>query len=930
MDEPLLPNHEERIFTLNDVKRLFFRLRKKIFRAAWIGALCAAVLISLKAPQYKVEASFREENEKGQESVLQNFMGGIALGGSQPQASIFMKSFEVLKPLIHTLGLQASVPKKSCLITKICRRIWNNWKMELGGVLADPDVFVFQNVQYEGPHFLSYTMCFQDSDHFVIFEKGKKLASGTLGTKVCLPECSFMITQFPHALKIGTSYSLQIDPWISVAKSLRKELQIQGSKNNKSILELSLLHRDRHLASHILNELMMQYQYYLKRDHDQIALKQLEYLNQKQGQVYDKMSGMFQAHAAYLKNSLETKGIAGLKDEIQTLLEPYHKFQQALLMMDVELSQLDQIEKGGNVVVSSGVGPFFQQHQQLVSMVQDLKQQRDLLEISLQRCGSLESVEHQLVDRQIELKEIRERQDQAQYLLDQIKEKGNEEVAEIFNLENHLRLLSVQEKMAQEKCFYGDRSYTHFDGIDLNTARALFVEYNSKLDTAEGLVGHYQRLIEKIEDNDFEISSLGAILPDPLSQNLILEANKIAVQLKDEKYHSAKEGERWREEIAFQKKVLTEHLQQLCKTEQLNADLIREKMVSLQQVSLDCISREISVLHERMRDVLKERRAAILQEKKIIEEKMEALRCVSADFPEKWRQEKWLDLNMQVGVKMIEVMTELVEGKTVAQHLHHVESKPLDLAIAPLSPNKPGLLTASFLGFVAFGSGLFFVSLLSAILAGFPVTLERLKAMKYPALGQISSISDGPCIEPSTGQDLELLRQLSLFIDAAPVGKVIGLLENKGPDYSYAFAENLARMSRRSLILRCDFHHTFHPSDVPGILQVWKEERKDLFLRKKDGFDYVTAGGFTLHGTEVIQSRAFQQMIASSKEIYDFIFVLFRSPLSSAESMAALRFCDKAIVTVTGEAIEELTPFMQWAYYEDKCRLTFITSDDIG
>jgi len=952
MNEPLLQNSEERIFTWNDVKRLVVRLRRKFFHAALIGAVLTFLFVCSRAPQYKVNASFKEENEKQGESLLQNFMGGVMMGRAQPQASTLMQSFQVLKPLIEKLGLQIGVSQHRFFLTKVYRRLLDNWKAERGIALEDPDNFIFQDVRYEGNRSLIYTLQFQDSDHFTIFDKGHCLATGTLGSQVCLPEVSFTIVKFPQILKLKTHYSLHIHPWVSVAESLRKEIQIQGSKTNQAILELSFSHRDRYLAARLLNELMDQYQHYLKFEHDRISLEQLEYLNQKQEQIHDKISSMFQEHASYLKHSLETKGIAGLKDEIQTVLLPYQKFQESILTIDLELAQLDEIEKGGEASFFSGEGCFFLQNQQLASRVQDLKQQRDLLEISFQHSDFLEQAESRLADWQGELRQIRDRRDRAQHFLRVAQENDGNSSDRFFDskdsletwlpqsklqnisqdfaqyLENYVRLLSVQEKVIQEKCFYGNDSQDYFNGIDFKTARSLFVEYNTKLDTTEGLMSHYQHLTDKIKEDDFEVSALSAILKDPLSQSLILETNKIAIQLKDEKHHSPKEGQRWREEIAFQKKILGEHLEQLCKIEQLNSELIKEKMARLQQISLDCINQEISVLYERMNDSLKKRKEALLQEKKIIEKKMEELRHVSSDFPEKWKQEKSLDLNLKIGLKMIEVMTELVEGKTVNQHLHRIQSRPLDLGLVPLLPKKPCLLTASCLGGFVSAFGVFFISLLSTILSGFPTTCDKLKAIKYPLSGQISSLCDGPSIESVTGSDLEVLRQLSLFIGSSPKGKIIGLIAGKGPDYSYALAENLTHMSQRSLIFRCDFNSKFNASDLPGLLQVWKGEIKELPLRKKNGFDYLTAGGFALHGTEMLQSRFFQQILESVKENYDSIFILFRSPLSSAESTAALRLCDKAIVTVSGEPTEELTPFVQWAYHEGKYRLTFIVSEN--
>lgn len=939
-DKSFVQTDEEKIFTLDDVKRLFIKLKKNLLRAFFLGGILAFLSISLKVPQYKAEATFREENENKANSVLQDFMGGMMGGAAQSQASTFMKSFQVLKPLIETLGLQVGVPKKGFILGKVYRRIRDNWRAERGYVLQDPDMFVFKDVSYAGDDMLSYTLRFQDPDHFTILDGNKPIVSGIVGSPITTAQFALTLAKPPSDLKIGTYYSLHITSWLPIAKSLRAQLRIANSKSNESILELGFSHRDRRLAAQLLNELMAQYQRYLKSEHDRTSLGQLEYLSHKKDQIYGQISDLFQEHATYLKRSLETKGIAGLKDEMQTLLIPYQKFQQKVLAIDVELSRLNQMEKEESVGSIVDEGPFSSECRKLVCQIQELKQARDLLEISFQQDELLEDVEDRLTDRQAELQAIRDKRDRLKCLLqpdglfapeDSLALWANHLSQEDRShyVVNYMRLLSVQEKMVQEKCLYAGEPLGPLDAIDLDMARSLFIEYNSKRDASETVMKYYQQLIDKIEEHEFEISSLSSVLKDPLSQNLIAEANKVAVQLKDEKYHSLKEGERWKEELLFQKKILKEHLGQLYQIEKLGVELSREKMIRLQQVSLGCINREISVLYERISDSFKERKTALLQEKKIIEQKMEELRHVSADFPEKWRQEKWLDLNTQMGLKMMEVVTRLVEEKTVAEHLHHVESRPLDSATLPLLPNKPGLFMAVIFGALASGFVLFLIFLLRAVISGFPTTLERLKALKYPTLGQISSSCDGPLVEPATGEDLELLRGISLFIDNVPQAKIIGLIGGKGPDYSYALAENFARISRKSLVIRCDFESKFNASDLPGLLQIWNREINELPLRKEKGFDWISAGGFSLHGMEMIQSKFFSEFLESLRSAYDFIFILFRSSLTSAESAAALRLCDKAIVTISGEPIEALAPFTQWACHDGRSRLTYVVSDKI-
>jgi hypothetical protein len=341
---------------------------------------------------------------------------------------------------------------------------------------------------------------------------------------------------------------------------------------------------------------------------------------------------------------------------------------------------------------------------------------------------------------------------------------------------------------------------------------------------------------------------------------------------------------------------------------------------------LDCINQQISAYYEQAKDSLADRREALLQKKAVFQMKMQDIQAIASDLPERWKLEKWLDVKTKMSSRIMEMFTELVESKTISHHLHHVESKPLDLAQVPRAPNPVQIRWMAFMGAFAAVFGTFFFTLIRTVFNGFPTSFEKLQAMQFPVIGSISSFCDGPSIEMTTGPDLDLLRKLSLFLKQDGKGRVVSIVSGKGPDYSYALGEHLSRMSCKSIILRCDFPLKSRREEVPGVLQVWKGEVLDLPVRKGKGFDYVTSGGFTPFGAEAIQSKEFAQVIDVLKKNYDWIFLYVKAPLDSAESLVPLRLCDKAIVTVCGEPTEQLTPFTDWAYHENGCRLTFLAA----
>ena len=951
IDEPPLSSVDERIFTLFDVRQLLRNQKKKIIRFLFIGAICGLGFAITRSPHYEVEATFKENKEsKVSQKIPLKQLLGFELEEGSGQTTILMQSDQVLKPVVVRLGMQAHVPDEGRIV-RLWRLLGNQLRAELGRPIDAIDRFVFQDVIYDGDEDRFFGLRFEDRHHFVVFKGKEEICSGSIGERVDLPEegIAFTIKAAPQKLKTRHSYPLCISPWIETADGVRQNLAIEPDLNCKSIYELTYHTSDRYLGVEVVNELMAQYRNYLKREHDALVLDQLAYLKQKRDSVYDELSLVFDDYARYLKKNLGEFGAVGLNQRVQSISAAYKTLSGAITSADSELSRLALMEEEGGIGTCSVDTPFSKELQKISCSIQDLKQQRDLVELSLQPSVALNHGNEKCLERIGELRKIREQRSMAKNLmaaldngsallpeaadwneplvqwashLDSFREEERGDLTAY--LENYLRLLSMQEQVAQERVFYEGEISSELDGISLEMANTLFFEYNRQLDSHNGAIQHFERLLSEIPKSDFALSSLNKILSDSLSQQLIGQASAILMRLKDEKHRSEKEELRWNEELTLQKRILSEHLKQLCEVERLNVHLIREKLSELQKASLSCLNGQISVLRERMGDLISERKTALVQEKEILEKKLNKLRNSFQDFPEQWRLEKWMNFKASAGMKMISSVSELVESMTVGHHMHHVESKILDPALLPSKPIKPRLVAFSFLGACVAGVGALVSLLVPAILQGFPISSEKLRAMRYPFLGEMTPFCDGPEVGEITGPDLELLRKMSLFVDKSPEAKVVALIAGKGPDYSDALGENLGRIGRKSLIIRCDFSAKFQPEDAPGILQKWKGEIDDLPIRKKRGYDLVPTGGFTSYGTEMIRSDAFRNLLEACKKDYDTVFLLFRSPLDSAESVAALSLCEKAVVTATVEPTDLLTPFANWAYHEDKYRLAFI------
>ncbi len=925
----------ERIFTLEDVHALILSMKKQLLRAAIVGLVLGALYALLKPVCYTVEASFKEAISKsGQEHAMKNFLMGFS-PSADSQSIYLMKSNLVLKTLIEKHGMQAQVIQGT-LPFRMYRRIWENFRTNLGSPLNDVDWFSFSNVHYSGEDTLSFRIRFSDPTHYAIAdESGRELGVGKLGEEVHIQGVRFTLNKTPSRLYLKKNYPLKILSWISAVKGFRKNLTITASKKNIGIYDLSYSHRDRHKAVDLLNDLMGEYRTYLKKDHDQVASEQITYLEKKQSQIFQNMENLIDSYADQLAEEIQENGFCGIDQQVKNQLGPHDELRSRLFAIEVELPSLDNVMKPELLSKSNTIRSSFAD---IFDKIPKLQADRDLLELSLRTATAPNSWEIHTEEKV----QVRSQKELLKKTLQEVQRAEKWSLPSEFSwaerfrspeqrqdlthyLTNQLRLLAVQEKILEDRMFPSD-VHSELEGIDLNTARHMLFEYNTKLDVCEQSMRRYEHLREEIDLPDFEISSLSPVLEDKTSQGLIQEAALILSKIKDERYRSEKETGRWTEEIALQKKILSDHLQQLWKIEKLSADLIREKITKLQQISLDSINRQISIWNQQIQEAISGRKEALQIEKNLLEQKMEEIRSRAMGIPDRWKLDYWLKLKSELSAKVISVMTELTESKTISHHLHQVESKPVDLAVLPIYAQESRFFLSAILWSFLCVIGLFLKKFFQTLFHGFPTSVSKLKAIRFPFSGTLSSFCDGINPELPTGSDLETLRQLGLFASGTPQQKIVLLVGGKGPDYSFAFAQNLARAGQKSLLIRCDFSPKFAPSERPGLLQWLQGQVEEISIKKGEGFDFISSGGFTPFSTEILQSKKLEEFISQSKQKYDFILLWLRSPIDVAAVQVLLNHAEKTIVTVSGETTELLTPFMNWAYHKENRPLTFISS----
>jgi len=371
-----------------------------------------------------------------------------------------------------------------------------------------------------------------------------------------------------------------------------------------------------------------------------------------------------------------------------------------------------------------------------------------------------------------------------------------------------------------------------FAGIDLETAESIYNEYIRKREKLLAEVAQLDQLQTKLQKPDFEISALSVFLTDPVSQKSIQKGAELSLQLVDSKNRSEKELVQAKEMLDKQKTFLSEHVIEKKQLMQADLDLIEGKLASLQFTALQLIEKE----------------------KEIVQNKLGEFTEKMGKLPEKWRQESQLVMKKELTMQMIEELTKLSESKVIDHHLFHIESKPIDMADAPLQIQPPHLFLFSSMGGLLAGFFFFSASLVCSAYRGLPLSEASIRNNKYT------------CIK-NTPQ--EVMQRISLEIQPK---EVIAIL---GEKHIETLAQFLSSLGNQVLCIELGVEKPLSTLEDHDVISI-----------------------------ETIQHINIPKKIASWKNRYDYILVHSIAPLTSAEALSAARIADRCILHLT-EATEE-------------------------
>lgn len=952
--------------TFSDLFKLYKRAKAKIGITILLFALVISLYGLTRPLKYVSVASFREKNSKNGMNLTQTNLALSLFDGSHAltngEAITTMQSKLMIKRLVHQKHLQGMIEKKEAFFPKIAnirdnlKVEWALFKKKQGPLFPDLlSPLAVEEITYKGEVPLRFTISFTSEETFEIgYSQKVPSQQGTLDFPFTIENVQFTLTRKTNEALTGREYYLSILPMDKVMEHLLYHLTVDTDRDDKTLIKLKYADSDRIRASTILNTLMELYQKYLKEQQQRIYDEQIAYLRIRQEEMKLRLRQMMNEHAAMLSADVLSMGFPDTKSAIQFFSQVQQKYSGDLLNIDLELKRLQHLEDSGEYynLKASKEDTLIDSLYQKISK---LKQQADSIELALGYSKEKGEISSQLDELQ-RVKQLSEEANEMIALVSVGKIPENhfqlfndsrfrvnawcnrlassereKEVCSLHFLDylNHLiHLFRVQEKSLQEQLKNQRAVHSEFQGIDLETARALYIDYSKELSNIESDTAEKQFILTRMKDPVFEITSLSTVLDDDVSKHLITQANTLVLSLKDEHNRTPKEQERLREELIVQKQFIAQHLDQTIQLLQLRHNILKEKIRSVQTATLGLIQQEISVLEKHLTDYISLRQNQLYQERNIVEKHQSELQHDMAQLPKKWVSEKLIDQQMEMDKKMVEEISKLVEAKNTSNSLDLIQSAPMDLAFPPVQPQSPKLVLYLVLGGMLGAFASMGVISVQAVAKGFPVTANSLKMALYHVSGELRWDDSS---KPLLDENLETLRRLMRFLEDSSSkrnakGNLITLaLGQSTADYSKSLAMLLSKKGKKILLLPLNFNRPAQPSETPGLLQYLEDQVDQPKVVQESFADIVYPGGLSRFASEAIGSLKFRTYLHRIKQQYDSIFIVSRAAVASPEIESLLGMSDDVVVTITEETWDEIKPLLCLAQQLDKTKnLSFI------
>lgn len=945
-------------FTLSDFVKILQKHKTTVLFSILVCASVAALLAITRPSVFIVQATFRDKG-KAQASIHTTVTDLLFSSSNSydSEAIAMMKSRFLLSHVAAQVGAQGEIVKIQSRYPQIKNTYsnllseWAYWSKSKVPLLKDDQApLTLSEITYDGETQEKLILTFDDPYHYnVKTESGLSLGKGALGSPFKTARFAFTLTN-PALTLIGKEdlFALTLFPMADLAKNWNAQLIIRVDKDDKSLLNLQMIHPDRQFAAHFLNLLMDTYQNHLENQHEELSSAQVEYLERRQNDVGAALEKLMEEYAQNVSQDMALSGFTSLQKEMDYLSTKLAHNQQKLSEIDLEIRRLSATTCDNCVCFDSYSGRSNPAMiNQLLSEMRQLKAQGDSLELAMQNTEHLtpKTLQERLETNVSALEKTRDYVQECQQLIESLKtnstpfalkaldtaeypvstwytsylEKKDPRFKEhlLTYLQTFLRLMKIQESTLEQRLRTQGGQDFEFEGINLETSRQLHLAYMREFNDLEAEEMQYRFVVEQLAHPDFELSSLTALLQDPISHSRITRASEIMIHLKDENNHTQKERERLVEELDLQKSFLVSHIKQIADLTKIKSRLVQEKMGSLQGISLDLIQQQISLLKKQFSDYLMTSISHLSQEKELLQEDQEALYQKMALIPPKWTSEQLLNYQLELNQKFLENLAAMVESKNITKNLEMIQSAPLDRAIPPLNPKPPHIVFYSLLGAVLgfFGASCFLFG--RTLQQGIPASPENLRLAHLHVSGIISQDTAIPFLLDS---DLNTLRRLIGHMEQGPSPKQLLILKGAGPDFSTTLAELLSKKGQRV----CTMDLGFCNPDSKGLLQYIEGDTEFPEVDHQEGFDYIASGGVSRYSEELLKSPRFLYLLKSLGSAYDWTIGVSPAKITSAEAENLAKLFTGSAIIITHETLDEVIAFSKTLTEPQKGLTTFV------
>ena len=991
------PSKTEVFLSWSDFSALFYESRKTFLAICLSLGLLMAYFTLSRPVAYEVEASFLEKGKT--DSGMNNSLFKVFSGSPEKNHTVtLMESQKVLELLVDKMQLQATVSEIKSR-RGLIGTMWDNVKVQWAHfsrrqTLLFPDVdepLACSKVLFKGEEPLSWLLKFNSNEDFVVIDKkNKEIGKGRVDEVFTKEATSFCLAYKDKNKKKlnnlkGKQFAISFTPREALIKGLSKGIITEADEDNSNLVNIVYTHPDRHFATKLVNNLMFCYQQYLKEDLAREHNFQLDYLQQRKDETKKSLQALLLAHADSQLLDISQCGFIDSEKQMSFFIQNQMKCKEKVIALDLELNRLKSLKETKETVyfdqfTLTGDPSFINTS---IAKIQDLKQQREALSLSVQEELVTSDEVEQAFSNQVErLAEVQESLREVTEIVDALEndlEIASDEVQLFKNpnllvkkwyedlrityvnrefsneskelsennligkdkvkkerwlkkkqnfldyLKNLQKTFEMHEGIIQDRLAYQQNPMKEFQGVNLQTASSLYLQYNNLLDQTEEGILETEFILKKITQPEFDLSSLSSSAKDPVSADIINRSFQLVLKKRDESYRSAKEQERLDEELLKQRSFLQSHLTQNNEVLALRKHQLKQKISSLRNVSLDLIYQQIAFLEKGLSSYVVTRIGSLNQEKGLIESHLTKIENEMGKVPKKWVSEQLIKHQLEVNQRVVNEVTQLVESKNISHNLEMIQSIPLNFAYPPVLPNSPRLLLKMGLGiFLGIFIGIAWV-ITQALKSGVRASSENLTLLGEHISGKLTGKLKGKKNEIVLDSDLQSLRRFVGYLcedvkesslPMNPLGRRVLLVGNSQHNYAPALLGLLSKRGWKSIIITISFLEfaTDEGSDgkEKGLLQYLEGNDRQLNCPKiinKGFYDEILAGGVSRYAGELVGSFAFKELLEKLKGEYDWIFLKSTTELTNADSEIAFNLVDYAAVVVKEEKVEELSTF---------------------